>query len=63
MLPWWRALWPLKLWLARPWLADRAHDPDSGALSLSRAAWFAVADTVEMASMVRGSLRHRTLVL
>jgi glycosyltransferase involved in cell wall biosynthesis len=63
MLPWSRAFWPLKLWLARPWLADRAHDPDSGALSLSRAGWFAVADTVEMASMLRGSLRHRTLVL
>jgi GT2 family glycosyltransferase len=62
-LPWWRALWPLKAWLARPWLADRARDPASGMPAPTRAAWFALADTIEMASMLHGSVRHRTLVL
>jgi hypothetical protein len=62
-LPWSRGLWPLKLWLARPWLVDRARDPVTGAPDLGRAAWFALADTVEMAGMLQGSLRSGTLVL
>jgi glycosyltransferase involved in cell wall biosynthesis len=63
VLPWRRALWPLKAWLARPWLADRARDPVSRSPAPARAAWFALADTVELAAMLRGSVRHRTLVL
>jgi glycosyltransferase involved in cell wall biosynthesis len=62
-LPQSRALWPLKAWLARPWLDDRGRDPVSGAPAPARAAWFALADGVEMAAMLRGSVRHRTLVL
>jgi GT2 family glycosyltransferase len=63
LLPRSRAFWPLKAWLARPWLADRARAPDTGAFSLGRLAWFALADSVEIASMLRGSVRYRTLVL
>jgi GT2 family glycosyltransferase len=63
VLPWSPALWPLKAWLARPWLADRARDPFSRELSPDRAAWFVVMDTVEMLSMMRGSILTRTLVI
>jgi GT2 family glycosyltransferase len=63
MLPGQRSMWPLKAWLARPWLADRARDPGSGSLSPRRAAWYALIDSVEMGSMLARSLRHRTLVL
>lgn len=63
VLPPGRALWPLKLWLAGPWLRDRAIDPITHRPSLRRAAWYAVLDPVEMAGMARGSLAHRTLVL
>lgn len=63
LLPRSRAMWPLKAWLAHPWLADRALDPDSRRPSLRRAAWYAVTDNVEMASMLVKSLRQRMLVL
>jgi glycosyltransferase involved in cell wall biosynthesis len=63
LLPWRRSLWPLKAWLAGPWLRDRARDPESRRIHPGRAAWFAVADTVELAGMVRGSVRARRLVL
>jgi GT2 family glycosyltransferase len=63
LLPRSRALWPLKAWLAKPWLADRAHEPISGTVSPERAAWYAAVDTVEMISMVRGSIGSRTFVL
>jgi len=63
LLPWSPALWALKAWLAAPWLADRARDPGSRSPSARRAAWFAVLDTVEMVSMVRGSVASGRLVV
>jgi glycosyltransferase involved in cell wall biosynthesis len=58
-----RSLWPVKAWLAGPWLRDRALDPISRRPAPARAAWFATADAVEMAGLLCGSVRHGTLVL
>jgi GT2 family glycosyltransferase len=63
LLPSGRGLWPLRLWLARPWLRDRGRDPVTRRCDPGRAAWFAVLDTVEVAGMARGGIRHRTVVL
>jgi glycosyltransferase involved in cell wall biosynthesis len=58
-----RALLPLRLWLAGPWLRGRVIDGDTGRPSLRRVGWYATMDTVEMAALVRGSVPHGILVL
>jgi glycosyltransferase involved in cell wall biosynthesis len=63
LLPWRRALWPLKLWLGRPWVRDRIWIPRTRRRSLRSLLWHLLADTVEVLGMVRGSLRHGRLVL
>jgi hypothetical protein len=63
MLPRGRWTWPLRLWLAKPYLSYRLPHPRDGRPSPATLAWFALADTVEVAGVVRGGLRHRILVL
>lgn len=62
-LPRGRALWPLRWWLARRYLEDRRWAPGSDRPSAGALAWNLVLDTVEMAAVVRGSLRNGTIVL
>jgi glycosyltransferase involved in cell wall biosynthesis len=62
-LPRARALWPLKVWLGRRYFEDRRWEPGSDRPSARALAWNLVVDSVETAAMVRGSLRHGTLVL
>jgi GT2 family glycosyltransferase len=63
ILPRGRWTWPLRLWLAKPYLSYRLPHPRDGRPSPATLAWFALADTVELAGVVRGGLRHRILVL
>jgi glycosyltransferase involved in cell wall biosynthesis len=63
VLPRWKLLWPLKLWLVRPYLTWRLNHPRSGTYAPWLLPWFLLVDLVEMAAMIRGSLRNRTLVV
>lgn len=54
---------PLALWLARPYLTWRLHHPRTRRYSPWLLPWFMLVDIVEMAGVLRGSLRHGTLVL
>ncbi len=63
LLPRGRWTWPLKLWLAKPYVSYRLPHPRHGRPSATALAWFALVDTVEMAGVARGGLRNRTLVL
>jgi glycosyltransferase involved in cell wall biosynthesis len=64
LLPPWRVwLWPLKLWLARPYLRYYTRHPLTMQRSPRLLPWRMLVDTVELAAVVRGSLRHGTLVL
>jgi glycosyltransferase involved in cell wall biosynthesis len=62
-LPRGRALWPLRAWLAWPYLRQRRTAPWTGENGLRWLAWNAVVDGTEMLSVLQGSLRHGTLVL
>jgi glycosyltransferase involved in cell wall biosynthesis len=62
-LPSGRALWPLRWWLARRYFQDRRWAPGEDRPSARALAWNLAVDSVEMAAVVRGSLRHGTLVL
>ena len=62
-LPRRRSLWPLKYWLAHRYVEDRRWSPGDTRPSARALAWNLVVDSVEMAALVRGSLRHGTLVL
>jgi len=62
-LPRSRFLWPLKWWLARPYVFYRLPHPRHGRRSPPCLAWFTLVDTFEVLAMLRGSIRHRTLVL
>ncbi len=61
-LPRRRWLWPLKLWLARPYVRTARH-PVTMRYSLRLLPWRILVDAVELTAVVRGSLRHGTLVL
>jgi glycosyltransferase involved in cell wall biosynthesis len=63
LLPRGRWTWPLKLWLARPYLTYRLPHPRHGRPSPATLAWFLLVDSVEMAGVAGGGLRNRTLVL
>jgi glycosyltransferase involved in cell wall biosynthesis len=63
LLPWRRSMWPLKLWLGRPWVMDRIWIPRTRRRSLFSLLWHFLADTVEVLGMLRGSLRHGRFVL
>lgn len=63
VLPRGRALWPLKYWLARRYVEDRRWAPGANVPSPRALCWNLVVDSVEMAAVVRGSLRAGTLVL
>ena len=54
-----RRLWWLRWWLAAPYVA-RLVERRSGPLL---APWIILHDAVEIATLLRGSLRHRTLVI
>ena len=54
---------PLAIWLARPYLTWRLAHPRTGRFAPWLLPWFLVVDAVEMAGVLRGSLRHGTLVL
>jgi len=54
---------PLALWLARPYLTWRLAHPRTGKFAPWLLPWYLVVDVVEMAGVLRGSLRHGTLVL
>jgi glycosyltransferase involved in cell wall biosynthesis len=62
-LPWRRTLWPLKYWLGRRYVEDRRWAPGQTRPSARALAWNLAVDGVEMAAVVRGSVRHGTLVL
>ena len=62
-LPRGRALWPLRWWLARRYVEDRRWAPGAERPSAGALAWNLAVDSVEMAAVVRGSVRHGTLVL
>jgi glycosyltransferase involved in cell wall biosynthesis len=62
-LPWRRALWPLKYWLGRRYVEDRRWAAGRAQPSVGALAWNLAVDSVEMAAVVRGSVRHGTLVL
>jgi glycosyltransferase involved in cell wall biosynthesis len=62
-LPRGRALWALRWWLARRYLEDRRWAPGQDRPSAGALAWNLVFDSVEMAAVVRGSVRNGTLVL
>ena len=53
----------LSVWLARPYLTWRLIHPRSGRYAPWLLPWFLLVDLVEMAGVVRGSLRNGTLVL
>jgi glycosyltransferase involved in cell wall biosynthesis len=63
LLPWRWWLLPAKFWLARWYLDYRLPHPRTQRASLATLAWFFVADSVEVAAALRGSLPNRTLVL
>lgn len=58
--PW---AWPLKVWLARPYLKARLPHPRHRRASPGALVWFMLADAVEMAGSIRGGVRYRTFVL
>jgi GT2 family glycosyltransferase len=62
-LPQRRGLWPLKWWLARRYWKDRRWTVGVDKPSVKVFAWHVVVDTVEVAAVVRGSVRNGTLVL
>ena len=62
-LPGRRWAWPLKVWLARPYLKARLPHPRHHRASLGALLWFMLADAVEMAGSIRGGVRYRTFVL
>ena len=57
------AFWPLKAWLARGYLRHRYVRPRASVRSLGLLGWFVLVDSVETVAILRGALRHRTLVL
>ena len=62
-LPRRRAFWPLKYWLAHRYFEDRRWLPGSASPSVQALAWNLLVDSVEIAGVIRGSLRSGTLVL
>jgi len=62
-LPSGRSLWPLRFWLGRRYVEDRRWAPGEDRPSSQALAWNVVVDSVEMAAVIRGSVRHGTLVL
>jgi glycosyltransferase involved in cell wall biosynthesis len=63
LLPSGRALWPLRWWLAWPYLRNRRWAPGATEPSLRLLPWHVVVDVVEIAGVVRGSVRSGTIVL
>jgi glycosyltransferase involved in cell wall biosynthesis len=63
VLPRRRWLWPFKLWLARPYLRTYSRHPLTLKRSPALVPWRMLVDAVELTAVVRGSLRHGTLVL
>jgi glycosyltransferase involved in cell wall biosynthesis len=63
VLPRQRALWPVKLWLARRYVMDRRWSAGAAQPSIRALGWNLVVDVVETTAMARGSVRNRTLVL
>lgn len=63
VLPRRRALWPLKLWLARRYFEDRRWAPGEDRPSARALLWNLAVDVVETAGVLRGSLRSGTLVI
>jgi glycosyltransferase involved in cell wall biosynthesis len=56
-------LLPLQAWLARPYLTWRLGHPRTGRWAPWLLPWFLLVDTVEMAGVLRGSLRRGTFVI
>ena len=63
LLPSGRAWWPLRIWLARRYVENRRWAPGSDSPSLRALGWHLIVDSVEMAAVIRGSVRAGTLVL
>ncbi len=58
-----RALWPIRRWLAYPYLRHlMARGSEEGG-GLVHAPYFALYDVVELVMVARGAVRYRTLVL
>ena len=58
-----RRLWPLRIWLALPWLRSLAARGKLEGGGLRLAPFYAACDAAEMYACIRNSARHRTLML
>jgi glycosyltransferase involved in cell wall biosynthesis len=58
-----RRLWPLRLWLALPYLRHLRQRGEVEGGGLAMAPYYAVYDLVETTAVARGAIRHRTPML